>query len=137
VALVDLDHFKRINDDFSHVDGDRVLEAVAARMAASARGTDLVARYGGEEFLLCFPATDAAAAAEACEKIRLDVAAMSWAGMPPSLRVTMSAGVAAMRPGLGRRGLLSEADQALREAKVGGRNRVVAAKTRHRKDLAT
>lgn len=137
VALVDLDHFKRINDDFSHVDGDRVLEAVSARMAASARETDLVARYGGEEFLLCFPATDLAAAEEACEKIRLEVAAMTWAGMPSDLQVTLSAGVAAMRSGLGRRGLLSEADHALREAKVSGRNRVVAATGERRKGLAS
>jgi diguanylate cyclase (GGDEF)-like protein len=137
VALVDLDHFKRINDDFSHVDGDRVLEAVAGRMAASARGTDLVARFGGEEFLLGFPATGLADAAEACEKIRLEVAAMTWPGMPADLRVTLSAGVATLRPGLGRRGLLSEADHALREAKVSGRNRVVAATGQRRKGVAT
>ena len=137
VAIVDLDHFKRINDDFSHVDGDRVLEAVAGRMAASARGTDLVARFGGEEFLLGFPATGLADAAEACEKIRLEVAAMTWPGMPADLRVTLSAGVATLRPGLGRRGLLSEADHALREAKVGGRNRVVASTGQRRKGVAT
>ena len=137
VAIVDLDHFKRINDDFSHVDGDRVLEAVATRMAASARGTDLVARFGGEEFLLGFPATALADAVEACEKIRLEVAAMTWAGMPPGLQVTLSAGVAMMRPGLGRRGLLSEADRALREAKLGGRNRVMAATGERRKGLAS
>jgi len=99
VAIVDLDHFKRINDDFSHVDGDRVLEAVATRMAASARGTDLVARFGGEEFLLGFPATALADAVEACEKIRLEVAAMNWAGGTGSWRRPGSAARASRASG--------------------------------------
>jgi diguanylate cyclase (GGDEF)-like protein len=137
VALVDLDHFKRINDDYSHDAGDRVLEAVAARMAGSARATDLVARYGGEEFLLCFPGTDQASAVEACEKIRREVGAMVRDDLPAGVRVTMSAGVAEMRPGLSRRALLGEADHALHDAKASGRNRVVAATRAHRKVHAT
>jgi diguanylate cyclase (GGDEF)-like protein len=136
VALVDLDDFKRINDDHSHEAGDCVLQAVAARMAGSARGTDLVARYGGEEFVICFPGTDLAAAVEACEKIRLDVAGMAWDGLTAGLRVTLSAGVAEMRPGLSRRTLLGEADHALHDAKATGRNRIVAVTEAHRKALA-
>lgn len=126
VALVDLDRFKRVNDDHSHDTGDRVLEAVAARLRACCRGTDLVARYGGEEFLLCFPGTELAAAVEACEKIRLEVAAVDWAGVAPGLGVTLSAGVAEMQRGLGRRGLLGTADAALYHAKATGRDRVVS-----------
>ena len=126
VALVDLDHFKRINDDHSHDTGDRVLEAVAARLVACCRATDLVARYGGEEFLLCFPGTDLAAAVEACDKIRVEVGDVHWPDIAAGLRVTMSAGVAEMQRGLNRRGLLGAADAALYHAKATGRDRVVS-----------
>ena len=99
LAILDLDFFKRINDDFSHHAGD-------------------------EEFLLCFPQADLAAAKEACEQIRMAVETTEWGLLVPGVRVTLSAGVTTMEPGFGRRELLGAADQALYAAKSGGRNRV-------------
>jgi diguanylate cyclase (GGDEF)-like protein len=125
LALVDLDNFKRINDDHSHNAGDEVLKAVSAILRARCRDTDLVARYGGEEFLLCFPQADIAAAREACEKIRAAVESTAWGPLVPGAGVTLSAGVATMRAGASRRELLGAADRALYVAKSGGRNRVV------------
>ncbi|NGX15107.1 GGDEF domain-containing protein [Wenzhouxiangella sp. XN24] len=122
IALVDLDHFKRINDDFSHDAGDEVLKAVATIFRMNCRDTDVIARYGGEEFLLCFPQARMEAAREACEKIRVAVATHDWDSVVPGVVVTLSAGIAAMRPGLSRRELLGAADQALYAAKSAGRN---------------
>jgi diguanylate cyclase (GGDEF)-like protein len=127
IALVDLDDFKRINDEFSHDTGDEVLKAVARILAERCRDTDMVARYGGEEFLLCFPQADEAAALEACEKIRAAVAQGGWDALVPDFRVTLSAGVAIMRTGLSRRELLGAADRALYAAKLSGRNKVCVA----------
>ena len=127
VALLDLDHFKRINDDFSHDAGDQVLKAVATILRERCRDTDLVARYGGEEFLLCFPEADLAAAHDACEKIRATLEVTDWGGLTPGAAVTVSAGVATMRAGYDRRELLRVADRALYRAKSAGRNRVFAA----------
>lgn len=124
LAILDLDFFKRINDDFSHHAGDEVLNAVATILSERCRDTDLVARYGGEEFLLCFPQADLAAAKEACEQIRMAVETTEWGLLVPGVRVTLSAGVTTMEPGFGRRELLGAADQALYAAKSGGRNRV-------------
>lgn len=126
VALVDLDHFKSINDLYSHNTGDEVLRAVSAILSDRCRETDMVARYGGEEFLLCFPEASIAAAEEICEQIRHAIHNTSWDLVVPGAEVTLSAGVAAMRPGLGRRDLLGTADRNLYAAKAAGRNRVVA-----------
>jgi diguanylate cyclase (GGDEF)-like protein len=126
VALVDLDHFKSINDLYSHNTGDEVLRAVSAILSDRCRETDMVARYGGEEFLLCFPEASIAAAEEICEQIRHAIHNTSWDLIVPGAEVTLSAGVAAMRPGLGRRDLLGTADRNLYAAKAAGRNRVVA-----------
>lgn len=127
LALVDLDHFKRINDDFSHDAGDEVLKAVSGILVERCRDTDLVSRYGGEEFLLCFPQADMTAAREACEKIRAAVEETDWTEFAPGVRPTLSAGVATMRSGFSRRQLLGAADRALYAAKSAGRNRVCLA----------
>jgi diguanylate cyclase (GGDEF)-like protein len=127
IALVDLDDFKRINDEFSHDAGDEVLKAVARILAERCRDTDMVARYGGEEFLFCFPQADEAAAREACEKIRAAVARGGWDALVPGFRVTLSAGIAVMRAGFSRRELLGAADRALYAAKLSGRNKVCVA----------
>ena len=132
IALVDLDEFKRINDDHSHDTGDEVLRLVAQLLRERCRDTDLVSRYGGEEFLLCFPQAGMVAAREACEKIREAVASTEWELLVPGVRVTLSAGVATMRDGLSRRELLGLADRALYEAKSGGRNQVRVAAERMR-----
>jgi diguanylate cyclase (GGDEF)-like protein len=132
IALVDLDYFKRINDDFSHDAGDEVLKAVSSILKDRCRDTDLVARHGGEEFLLCFPQATMASALEACEQIRAAVETTEWELLVPGVRVTLSAGVATMRTGLDRRELLGAADRALYEAKSAGRNRVCSAANRLR-----
>lgn len=132
LALVDLDHFKRINDDYSHDAGDEVLKAISTVLRERCRDTDLVSRYGGEEFLLCFPQADTMAAGEACEKIRTAVEAAQWEALGPGFRVTLSAGVAAMRRGLSRRELLGAADRALYAAKSEGRNCVCIATVQQR-----
>jgi diguanylate cyclase (GGDEF)-like protein len=125
IALIDLDHFKSINDTFSHHAGDTVLRRVARILAERCRESDMVARYGGEEFLLCFPETDISHARDICEELRQAVASADWGDDIPGVAMSISAGVAGMRPGLSRMALLSEADARLYEAKAAGRNRVI------------
>jgi len=124
IALVDLDHFKSVNDTFSHEAGDRVLKEVATILTRRCRETDMVARYGGEEFLLCFPETDLRAAALICEDLRRAVQNADWATVAAGVRVSLSGGLAEMAPGLTRKRLLSDADRKLYGAKDAGRNLV-------------
>lgn len=124
IALIDLDHFKRINDRHSHQVGDEVLCRIASLLLDNCRASDMVARFGGEEFLICFPNTDLARAARACEHLRAAVEHTDWSDIAPDLGVTLCAGVAQMRPGFDRGRLLRHADQRLYAAKHGGRNRV-------------
>ena len=129
VALIDIDHFKSFNDGHGHDAGDAVLSAVAARLAANLRPTDLVARMGGEEFVILFPNTGITDAAVACERVRLAVAATEVAkptgggNLPP---VTISLGVAELQDGQNPADILKAADAAMYRAKKSGRNRVVA-----------
>ncbi len=130
--LLDVDHFKRINDTHGHPAGDAVLRYVARLIRAQLRGSDVVARYGGEEFVLLLPGTPLPAALETAERIRRVIAAQT---MPVSvsepLRITVSMGAAALLPGDDPAALAADlvqrADQALYAAKQGGRNRVQAA----------
>jgi len=123
VAMIDLDHFKRVNDTFGHAAGDAVLRAFAATVHEAMRTTDIFGRYGGEEFLLILVGAPQDAALEAVERIRTTVAASDWRAIVPDARVTMSAGVAGFRKGETVEQLLQRADQALYEAKHGRRNR--------------
>ncbi|WKB53627.1 GGDEF domain-containing protein [Eleftheria terrae] len=122
----DLDHFKRINDSLGHEAGDRVLRGVARCLGGCVRSDDLVARLGGEEFLVVCAEIELAAALQLAERVRSQVAALQFAGLPPQLQVTVSVGVAR-----GVRGewnaVLRSADAALYQAKKQGRNRVEAA----------
>jgi diguanylate cyclase (GGDEF)-like protein len=127
LLLLDLDHFKRINDSAGHAAGDSVLRLAARTMAANARATDFVARIGGEEFAVLLPEQDLSGAFAAAENLRAMVAGLDTGDIAPSLRVTASIGLAAVRPGEGRDALLRRADAALYEAKNAGRDRVVAA----------
>jgi diguanylate cyclase (GGDEF)-like protein len=126
IALIDLDHFKRVNDQQSHEVGDQVLQRVARIFTDRCRETDVVARYGGEEFLLCFPEADAPTVARICEELRLGVEGTDWSVLAPDLRVSLSAGVAEMRHGFDRSDLVSAADRKLYEAKNAGRNLVLS-----------
>jgi two-component system, cell cycle response regulator len=126
VAIVDLDHFKRINDTLSHSTGDTVLQHVAALLSEAATGNAIAARMGGEEFLLIFPDTGLAEAAQRCDALRLQVRAHPWAPITGSLPVTTSIGVTAAPDGRSTpSALLSQADRNLYAAKRTGRDRVV------------
>lgn len=122
VAVIDVDHFKRVNDDYGHMAGDAVLCALAHRLDAGRRGTDTVARYGGEEFTLLLVDADATAAAIALERMRADVEQFDWEVLTPGSRITISAGIAAWQTGDTGERILARADAALYEAKRNGRN---------------
>jgi diguanylate cyclase (GGDEF)-like protein len=127
VALLDLDHFKRVNDTLSHEVGDTVLRQVAAVLRGALTAPEMVARLGGEEFLLLLPGADAAAAVERCEAVRQAVRAHSWREIAPDLRVTASLGVTTMAGGATTASdLLTAADRNLYAAKRTGRDRVVS-----------
>lgn len=116
VVLVDLDHFKRLNDSLGHAAGDQVLAEFGLVIRATLRGDDYAARYGGEEFALVLPRTSAAEAAITLSRLR-----QSWAVLRPE--ITFSAGVATCGPDLGVTPALQAADEALYAAKRAGRNR--------------
>jgi len=126
LALADIDFFKRINDDFSHAAGDRVLARVARILSKGCRKTDFVARYGGEEFLLYFPDTGAERALEVCGQLRRAIQDAEWSDIATDIRVTISFGLAEIRDDSSGRSVLDEADARLYRAKREGRNRVVA-----------
>jgi diguanylate cyclase (GGDEF)-like protein len=124
VAMLDIDHFKAINDTHSHGLGDLVLREVAQIMAASLRAPDHVGRYGGEEFTAVLQGLDVTGALPAMERLRERVQAHDWPALAPGLGVTISLGLAAARPGEGFAQAVSRADALLYEAKHMGRNRV-------------
>ncbi|TIC84801.1 diguanylate cyclase [Nocardioides sp. GY 10113] len=122
LALIDLDHFKRINDTYGHARGDEVLQDVAGLVVEEIRDVDTAYRYGGEELCVLMPETDEADAAEVVERLRRRVAeSFAWATDPT---VTLSVGVAELGDDADSAALLEEADRALYEAKRAGRNRV-------------
>ena len=122
VALVDIDLFKRINDQFGHAAGDAVLKGFAQTASASLRTSDRLARWGGEEFLLLLPETDAAAALLCIERIRSHLAAVAFVPEQPDLQVTFSAGLSVLRADETVDAMIERADQAMYAAKRGGRN---------------
>jgi diguanylate cyclase (GGDEF)-like protein len=124
IALLDLDHFKSVNDRFGHLMGDAVLKEFCALATAGIRVTDRLARYGGEEFILLLaPATPADVAIIATERVRLAVEAHDWERLAPGLKVTVSAGVAEFTANESVEQMIGRADAALYAAKRGGRNR--------------
>lgn len=123
LVMLDLDHFKRVNDVHGHLVGDAVLVAVAQLLRQQLRTTDLLARTGGEEFLAVLPGTPPARALEVCERIRAQVQAHDWSGLAPGLQVTLSVGLASSPPP-DEPVLMARADAALYRAKAAGRNRV-------------
>lgn len=125
--MIDLDHFKAINDRYGHPTGDAVLVAVAWLIRGQKRQEDLICRYGGEEFLLLLPLTDADGAAQLAERIRAAVAAEPVQHGEHRVPVTVSAGVGDWVVGERLGELIARVDAALYEAKRSGRDRVVCA----------
>ena len=126
--LVDVDHFKRINDSFGHDVGDEVLKEFAVRLATNVRAIDLACRHGGEEFVVIMPDTDLAVATRVAERLRLHVSGSPFrvAGLDEPLTVTVSVGVSATQgEGDTPDALIKRADQGVYAAKAGGRNQVV------------
>lgn len=129
ILMVDIDRFKQINDEHGHDAGDTVLREVARVLRESTRLEDLVARYGGEEFVFALPVASLDQAVERAERIRLHLAQRTIQANGAKLRVTVSIGLSCSLSGWPRSisGLISAADEALYEAKLNGRNRVVPA----------
>jgi diguanylate cyclase (GGDEF)-like protein len=126
LAIVDLDHFKPINDRFGHHVGDQVLVRVANLLSEHVRAEDTVVRAGGEEFVVLMPRTGAAEAAACCERLRLAVQCEPWATIAAGLEVTASVGVVSGGEGADIDGLTREADLRLYDAKRLGRDRVAS-----------
>ncbi|MFN7153942.1 MAG: diguanylate cyclase [Acidovorax sp.] len=124
LAVLDLDHFKRINDELGHLGGDEVLRTFARVAQQGVRGGDVFGRYGGEEFLLIFPGTSLLPALNTCERIRAQVETYAWTGLLKG-RVTVSMGVTQYVLGESVLEFFSRADTAMYMAKEGGRNQVV------------
>jgi diguanylate cyclase (GGDEF)-like protein/PAS domain S-box-containing protein len=129
LCTFDVDHFKALNDTHGHAVGDEALRAVAAAAKRTLRTPDIFARFGGEEFILLYPDTGLAGAVTVTARVRAAIAKERVVGAGgEKIGVTVSAGVAELRPGESLDGLIRRADDALYEAKTGGRDRVVVAK---------
>jgi diguanylate cyclase (GGDEF)-like protein len=125
LALIDLDHFKQINDQYGHAGGDEVLQIYSKNILSIFRHHDLVARYGGEEFAVLLPNTDAEGSLRALTKVRARASEIRWKANDEMVPVpTFSAGVSLYKPGETAGAFIERADKALYRAKQLGRNRV-------------
>lgn len=125
LALIDLDHFKRINDAYGHAVGDRVLQTFATVAQGSLRESDILARYGGEEFVMLIPRCSQQQLSECCERVRQVFAEVELEGLP-DVELSLSVGMTLLHWGDDLDTALQRADQALYQAKRDGRNRCVA-----------
>lgn len=125
IAMLDLDRFKAVNDDYGHVAGDKVLHTFASLAISDMRVHDRLFRYGGEEFLVCAPGADIAAGTVFLERLRAHFASQTFAfeNRPP-LRVTFSAGLTILDPDETVEESINRADRALYAAKTAGRNQI-------------
>ena len=124
IAVLDIDHFKRINDGYGHLAGDRVLKIIAGELHKRLRKTDFIARFGGEEFVLLIPGTPLEGGVQLLETLRLAVEACPFHFKGEPVTITLSAGIAEFRDGEATEVTFERADQALYRAKGAGRNRV-------------
>lgn len=124
VALIDLDHFKLVNDRHSHAVGDQALRQLGALLQAHCRSQDLAARYGGEEFLIALDEVSPELALQICERLRQTVERHDWSALAPGLAVTASLGLADLAAHARLEDGLDQADAQLYRAKLEGRNRV-------------
>ncbi len=123
-AMLDIDHFKQVNDRFGHPMGDRVIKGLALFLKQRLRKTDHIGRYGGEEFAVVLPDTDLDAARLVLDEIRQRFAEIHYPAQPTDLRCTFSCGIAELTPDLDIKSMAKQADEALYRAKHGGRNRI-------------
>ncbi len=121
IILIDIDYFKRINDNYGHLTGDNALQRISSIMQESIRSTDIIGRWGGEEFMIISPNTNEDGAYKLAEKIRLKVESTS---MKDIGNITISIGIAQIHPNQNTDYLINKADEALYRAKNNGRNRV-------------
>lgn len=127
LMLLDIDHFKQVNDQYGHDTGDRVLEAVTHLLKSSLREQDFIGRWGGEEFLAILPDANFSHAVESAERIRKAVQALEMHCDGSKVRVTLSIGITQYRAGEALSVTIARADQALYQGKSAGRNRVEVA----------
>ena len=133
VAMLDLDHFKRVNDTHGHDVGDEVLVELAERFRRTCRTSDVIARWGGEEFFVIFPQTTLSQATQVAERLREAAAEETIITTAGDLLVTLSVGVAVLEPDDEPASLEKRADQAMYRAKRAGRDRVSVANPKPKK----
>src|SRR5690606_38053891 len=126
VVMLDIDHFKRINDTYGHLAGDRILSALASLLQKRLRPNDKLGRYGGEEFCAILPETTLSSALHIAEDLRSLVAAHPFVADENTIEVTISVGVGALEKGMAPEDLYKRADEKLYEAKRAGRNRAMS-----------
>ncbi|MGD8913431.1 MAG: GGDEF domain-containing protein [Candidatus Thiodiazotropha sp.] len=124
-AMIDIDHFKRINDNFGHAMGDEILKTFAKKLSDRIRESDKLVRYGGEEFLLIMAATRLDEAERMAQRLRKEITQTQWNALPDGYTITVSIGLTELMQHDHANDTLTRADNALYEAKGGGRNRVV------------
>ncbi|MDN3235139.1 diguanylate cyclase [Pseudomonas sp. WAC2] len=124
LAVIDVDHFKRVNDDFGHLAGDKVLKIIGTQLSKKLRRTDFIARFGGEEFVVLLPNTSVEEGEPLIQALRAAIEACPFHFKGERVTITCSAGLTAFQTGEGSKQAFERADQALYRAKRGGRNRI-------------
>ena len=124
VLLIDVDHFKRVNDEYGHDEGDRVLVELARQLQASIRLSDLVVRYGGEEFIIWLPSVDRTRAEFTAQRVHKHIRQVQVSGKPITVSIGVATSLNTLDPGLLQE-LITHADKAVYQAKGEGRNRTI------------
>lgn len=127
LAVLDIDHFKRINDGYGHLAGDKVLKIIAGELAKRLRKTDFIARFGGEEFVLLLPGTPLAGGQQLLETLRSAIAECPFHFKGERVTITLSGGLCSFASGESAEQIFERADQALYKAKQSGRNQIILA----------